>query len=186
MAKDTLHDELELDRIYGVASSPAPLTDLGSPLGDSQVIDTLNTLLEATRDGDYGFSTAASYTDSPHLKTRLDRRASECREAGQELQALIVRLGGAVGEGGSTAGALHRGWVSVRGTLSHYSDEAMLNECERGEDAEMAAYIKALTTDLPPGVRSVVERQAQVVRRNRGEVQAMRESLQPVSPGQQR
>lgn len=176
MAKETLlHDDQDFHHGQGLPGPTLPGGDL--PMGDPDVINTLNALLEATRDGDYGFTTAAGYTDSSHLKTRLDRRASECREAGQELQALIVRLGGAAAEGGSTAGALHRGWVSVRGTLSHYSDEAMLEECERGEDAEMAAYIKALTSNLPPGVRSVVERQAQVVRRNQGEVQAMRDSL---------
>jgi uncharacterized protein (TIGR02284 family) len=171
MAKETpLHSALD-------ASNGQGLPGMGLALGDAGTIDTLNTLLEATRDGDYGFTTAAGYTDSPQLKMRLDHRASECREAGQELEALIVRLGGAATEGGSAAGALHRGWVSVRGTLGHYSDEAMLEECERGEDAEMAAYIKALTSNLSPGVRSVVERQAQVVRRNRGEVQSMRATL---------
>ena len=96
---------------------------------------------------------------------------------GQELQALIRQLGGEADRGGSVAGALHRGWVSVRGTLGGYSDLAMLDECERGEDAAVASYRKALRTTLPVTVRSVVERQAQGAQRNHDEVKAMRDAL---------
>jgi uncharacterized protein (TIGR02284 family) len=182
MAKETpLQHGLDTrpDRLEGIPGPTSTLSDTAEPAASAEVIDVLNTLLEAIRDGDYGFATAAGYTDSPRLKPLLGRRAEECRAAAQELQALIVRLGGQAAEGGSAVGALHRGWVSVRGTVSHYSDEAMLKEWARGEDAEMAAYIHALTSNLPPGERSVVERQALAVRRSRAEVQAMLESLTP-------
>lgn len=182
MAKETsLHHDLadiQAERFQGTPGAAAhTLPGMGQPAGDEETVDVLNELSEALRDGDYGFTTAAGYTDSSHLKALLARRASECREAAQELQSLIGRLGGEATEGGSATGALHRGWVSVRGTVSHYSDEAMLQECERGEEAAMAAFVKALTSNLPPGIRNLVERQSQSVRRSQGEVQAMRDSL---------
>ena len=144
---------------------------------NDDVVSTLNDLLESCRDGEYGFSTSADHTQSADLKTLLSRHAQECRTAGQELQALIRQLGGEVDEGGSITGALHRGWVSVRGTLSGHSDQAMLDECERGEDSAVASYRKALKQDLPANIRSMIEKQAQGAQKNHDEIKALRDSL---------
>ena len=144
---------------------------------NDEIVSTLNDLLESCRDGEYGFSTSAEHTKSADLKTLLTRHAQECRTAGQELQALIRQMGGEADEGGSMSGALHRGWVSVRGTLSGHSDQSMLDECERGEDSAVASYRKALSQDLPANVRSVVEKQAQGTQKNHDEIKALRDSL---------
>ncbi len=160
-------------------------TNMGGATGgmadNDDVIDTLNDLLETSRDGEYGFNTSAEHAKSAELKTMLMRHAGECREAGLELQALIRQLGGKADDGGTVTGALHRGWVSVRGTLTGYTDLAMLEECERGEDAAVASYRKALKQNLPASVRTVVERQAQGAQRNHDQVKAMRNSLKASS-----
>ena len=75
------------------------------------------------------------------------------------------------------SGAMHRGWVSVKGTLGGYSDQAMLDECERGEDAALARYRKALKQNLPPEIKAVVERQAQGVQRNHDQIKALRDGF---------
>ena len=144
---------------------------------NDNVIDTLNDLLESCRDGEYGFNTSAEHTKTADLKTMLTRHGQECRTAGQELEALIRQLGGKPDEGGSMSGALHRGWVSVRGTLSGHSDLSMLEECERGEDSAVASYRKALKQNLPAAIRSVVERQAEGAQRNHDQIKALRDSL---------
>jgi len=144
---------------------------------DEEIIDTLNDLLESCRDGEYGFRECAEHTSSEDLKILMHRHSGECRAAGLELQTLIRQLGGKPDDGGSVSGALHRGWVSVRATLSAYSDQAMLNECERGEDAAVARYRKALKQNLPQSIRSVVERQAQGAQRNHDQVKALRDAL---------
>lgn len=146
-------------------------------MDNDALIDILNDLLESCRDGEYGFNTSAEHTKSADLKTMLLRHAEECRTAGQELQTLIRQLGGEPDEGGTVSGALHRGWVAVRGALTAYSDQAMLDECERGEDAAVARYRKALKENLPPAIRGVVERQAQGAQRNHDQVKATRDSL---------
>lgn len=144
---------------------------------DEEIIDTLNDLLESCRDGEYGFRECAEHTRSEDLKILMHRHSGECRAAGLELQTLIRQLGGKPDDGGSVSGALHRGWVSVRATLSAYSDQAMLNECERGEDAAVARYRKALKQNLPQSIRNVVERQAQGAQRNHDQVKALRDAL---------
>lgn len=143
---------------------------------NNDVVDTLNDLLEACRDGEYGFRECAEHTQGPDIKTLLLRHADECRAAGVELQTLIGQLGGEADEGGSMTGALHRGWVSVRGTLGGYTDQAMLDECERGEDSAVASYRKALKENLPPAIKTVVERQAQGAQRNHDQVEALRDT----------
>jgi uncharacterized protein (TIGR02284 family) len=144
---------------------------------DEEIVDTLNDLLESCRDGEYGFRECAEHARSEDIKVLLHRHSGECRAAGLELQTLIRQLGGKPDDGGSMAGALHRGWVSVRATLSAYSDQAMLNECERGEDAAVARYRKALKQNLPSSIRAVVERQARGAQRNHDQVKALRDAL---------
>lgn len=159
-------------------TSANTLNEVNNVTADNdEVIDVLNELLESCRDGEYGFTTSAEHATSEDLKTTLVRHAQECRTAGQELQTLIRQLGGEPDDGGSISGALHRGWVSVRGTLSGYSDEAMLDECERGEDSAVARYRKALKENLPSAIRGVVERQAQGAQKNHDQIKAMRDAL---------
>jgi uncharacterized protein (TIGR02284 family) len=160
-------------------SQRAPLaSSSGTPsLGNDDVIGVLNDLIETSHDGEYGFRECAQHVKSQDIKTLLNRRADDCRTAVVELQALIQQCGGEPDKGGSVSGAMHRGWVSVRGALSGYSDQAMLDECERGEDAALARYRKALKESLPASVKAVVERQAQGVQRNHDQVKALRDSL---------
>ena len=141
-------------------------------------IDTLNDLLESCRDGEYGFRTSAEQAKSSDIQTLLLRRSSECNEAALELEREVVRLGGKPADGGTAAGALHRGWVAVRTALTKYDDKAVLEECERGEDAAVARYRKALKQTLPADIRAIVERQAQGAQRNHDQVKALRDAYQ--------
>ena len=141
------------------------------------VIDTFNDLLETCRDGDYGFRECAEHTKAHEIKTILNQRSEDCRSGATELQSLIVQMGGEADEGGSASAAMHRGWVAVKGTLSGYSDYAMLDECERAEDVALAQYRKALKQTLPAKALTVVERQMQGVQRNHDQIKAMRDSL---------
>ena len=168
-----------------VAESVNPTTDdawdrlsdsaWSGPRQSDDTIDTLNDLIETCRDGEYGFAACAEHCQSPSLKTLLLKREAECGDAAQELQNLVLRLDGRPESGGTTTGAMHRGWVAVRGTLSGYTDKSMLDECERGEDVALAAYRKALKHTLPADIRTVVERQQQGAQRNHDQIKALRD-----------
>ena len=137
-------------------------------------IDTLNNLLEICRDGEFGFTESAEHTKTQEVKSVFLQRAGDCRSAATELQQLILEMGGEPEEGGTVSGAMHRGWVAVKGSLSGYSDIDMLEECERGEDVALAQYRKALKQDLPMQAKAVVERQAQGTQRNHDQIRDMR------------
>ena len=72
---------------------------------------------------------------------------------------------------------MHRGWVSMRDAVAGTSDQAILDECERGEDSALGCYRKALKQDLPPAVRTVVEKQMAGVQANHDEVKRLRDGL---------
>ena len=141
---------------------------------NDDAIDTLNNLLETCRDGEFGFTESAEHTKTPEIKSVFLQRADDCRMAAAELQQLIINMGGEPDEGGSVSGAMHRGWVAIKGTLSGYSDINMLEECERAEDVALAQYRKALKQNLPLHAITMVERQAQGTQRNHDQIRDMR------------
>ena len=145
--------------------------------GDDAVVDTLHRLLESCRDGVYGFRECAGHTSAQDIQTLLVHSAYACRTAAMELQEVIQQMGGEAAEGGAVSGALHRGWVSGKGTLTDYSDQAVLDECEHGEDLALAQYGKTLKHDLSVVTRTMVERQAREAQRNQNEIRAMRDAL---------
>lgn len=142
-----------------------------------KIVEVLNDLIETCRDGQYGFQSCAEHVKSSDLRNTLLARADECRSGASELQVLISECGGRPDEGGSVSGAIHRGWVAVKGTLAGYTDLAMLEECERGEDIAKARYKAALEYPLPEPTRSVIERQYQGVLRNGDQVHTLRDRL---------
>ncbi|MGE0351030.1 PA2169 family four-helix-bundle protein [Hydrogenophaga sp.] len=142
---------------------------------DTHTINTLNKLIETCKDGEYGFKASADHAVDPQIKQLFDARAQDCRRAAAELQTLVVQRGGKPEDSGTASGSVHRGWVAVKGTLAGYSDLAMLEETERGEDTALKAYREALKEDLPIEIRSIVEAQLQGVKRNHDQIRTLRD-----------
>jgi len=140
-----------------------------------QVISTLNDLLENSRDGELGFKEAAQHSRSADLKAFLERRAGECARSAEDLHAQIARLGGKADERGTVSGAAHRVWLNIRSLFGGASDETILSECERGEDAAVARYRKALKQNLPADIHALVLRQFEGAQRNHDRVKALRD-----------
>ena len=144
-------------------------------LASNDVVDILNDLIENSRDGEYGFRTCAEEVESAEMKRVFSDRAAACAQGASELVQLVTAYGGKPAEGGTATGAMHRGWVHVKGAVGANSELSMLEECERGEDAAVARYRKALKQNLPADVRSVVERQAEGAQRNHDQIKMLRD-----------
>lgn len=150
-------------------------------LDNQEVVDVLNDLLETSRDGEQGFRTSAEQAQTSEIQSFLARRAGDCAKAAAELEQAVRAHGGTPADGGTMTGAMHRGWVAIKTAMMANDDKAVLEECERGEDAAVASYRKALQHALPPGVRSLVERQAAGAQRNHDEVRALRNRYRAAS-----
>lgn len=125
---------------------------------DSDVTSVLNGLVETAKDGENGFRHAAEHAKDSSLKSVFARYASQRSTYATELQSLISTLGGKPAESGHVAGALHRGWMTIKEAVSK-GDKALVDEAETGEDAAVKAYQEAISKALPANVQSVVERQ---------------------------
>ncbi|NRF68197.1 PA2169 family four-helix-bundle protein [Aquincola sp. S2] len=150
-------------------------------MDNDDVIDVLNDLIETSKDGEYGFRTSAEYARTDALRTLLLARADECKQAIDELQVHVTRFGGKPQQSGSIGGALHRGWVAMRTKLTDFDNEAILEECERGEDLAVNRYRKALQEDLPEDVRALVLRQSEGVKRNHDQIKRLRDEARAAS-----
>jgi uncharacterized protein (TIGR02284 family) len=141
------------------------------------LIETLNNLIETSRDGEEGFHTCAERVKNAQLKQVFEQAAGRCGQAVTELQAKVSSLGGDPERSGSVSGELHRAWVDIKSTITGMDEAAVLAECERGEEVARNAYEAALAKDLPPDIRSVVARQYEGVRQHQDGVRQLRNAV---------
>jgi uncharacterized protein (TIGR02284 family) len=142
-------------------------------MANQNIVSLLNTLLETCRDGEKGFRNAAENIQEPQIRSRFLEFARERASFADELSREVQRLGGTPATGGSASGALHRGWMDVKGAVTSTTDSSLIAEAERGEDVAVATYRRALEDTLPAEIRSIIERQATRVKSVHDEVRAM-------------
>ena len=146
------------------------------------VISVLNGLIETCRDGQNGFQEAAENVSRADLKQFFNEASLERARFVGELQGLVRSLGGDPENTGSTAAAIHRTWIDIKGSLTGRDDASILNECERGEDSAKDAYKDALENQgLTSEIRSIVERQYQQVQQVHDQVKQLRNAASKVS-----
>lgn len=144
-------------------------------MNNDEICSTLNDLIETSKDGEEGFRTCAEDVMGLQLKTLFTSRSQRCAAAARELQELVRSLDGRPETDSSFAATLHRRWIDIKSSIFGKDNEAILNECERGEDIAMHSYRAALETSLPAPVRAVVERQYQGVVQNHAQIKLLRE-----------
>ncbi|MNQ86427.1 hypothetical protein D3C85_1016200 [compost metagenome] len=139
-----------------------------------EIIRVLNNLIETSKDGEAGFKVCADDVKRPDLKNLFIERSRECGSAASELQRAVLELGGKPEDSTSVSGDLHRRWVDLKSLVTGKDEEAILNECERGEDVAKKHYAEALHHQLPTDVRAMVQRQYEGVLRNHDQIKALR------------
>ena len=135
-------------------------------------LSALHHLLETCRDGERGFQFAAQHATDVEIKALFTTLADERGIFAEELAPHVHRLGGQANTDGTTAGAIHRGWMNLKGAMSSHHDEVLLAEAERGERAAIHAYQEALHGMLPPTVSDIVERQHKAIREAQARIAA--------------
>ena len=150
-------------------------------IDNDKVISTLNDLITTCRDGQNGFQEAAENVKSADLKSFFLQVSQERAQFVGELQREVRALGGDPDKSGSASGALHRAWMDIKGSLTGRDDEAILNECERGEDSAVNAYQDALKENLPANINTIVERQFRSVKSVHDRVKSLRDARSATS-----
>jgi uncharacterized protein (TIGR02284 family) len=148
-------------------------------MDNDEVIATLNELIETCKDGEASYETCA--TDAAERHSKLQTMFADLQHgraaAATALQDLVRSSGGQPRTDGSLSSAMHRGWVNLKTSIAGGNDEAVLVECERGEDATLRKYSAALGLKLPAEVRTIVERQYTGVQVNHVQIKTLRDQL---------
>lgn len=126
---------------------------------NDDAVSTLNNLIETCKDGENGFRTAAEGVTNSQLKTLFNTYSQQRAQFAAELQGEVRRLGGDPESTGSVAATLHRGWIDIKSTVTGQDENAIIAECERGEDSAKKNYEDALRENLPANVAEIVQRQ---------------------------
>lgn len=146
---------------------------------NKEAVSVLNDLIETSKDGEKGFHSSAEDIKNPTVKGFFITRSQECGSAVRKLQAEVRALGGDPDDSSSVGASLHRAWVDLKSVVTGKSDEAILNEVERGEDHALKAYKEALKKatekNLPPSVIALIQEQLAGTQRNHDQVKAMRD-----------
>ncbi|MFD0793188.1 PA2169 family four-helix-bundle protein [Mucilaginibacter litoreus] len=143
-------------------------------------VEVLNDLIEINNDRIDGFTRASKDLGEGDvdLKAVFDKFASDSRQNVQELSAAVGALGGDLETGNTVTGTIHRAWLDVKATFSGQDRKAILDECERGEDAIKKAYQEALSADSGLSAQHIelVSRQQQVINEGHDSIKALRDA----------
>jgi uncharacterized protein (TIGR02284 family) len=157
---------------------PVPAEPLsGPPADNTKIVPILRRLHRIAVDGAKGYRDAADHT-SPRFTELLTRFAEEREAMDQDLRAQLALRGGEPDDSGDTLGALHRGWIDLKSVLTH-SDKAIIDECQRGEEAAVKAYQDALNTQgLPPDLEILLNRHYSRVKLSHDQIAQLKRLLE--------
>jgi len=137
----------------------------------TDIIGVMNDLVEISQDGVYGFRTCAAHVSADELRQLLERHARAWTANVSSLNEFIIEYGGTPVAHGTAIGAVHRGWLRLKEAVSSVDDEALLAECERGEEQALMRYRRAFKlAELPDAVRDLIARQGDAIEFRRREL----------------
>ncbi|MEO6584586.1 MAG: PA2169 family four-helix-bundle protein [Ferruginibacter sp.] len=112
--------------------------------------EVLNDLIQINNDRITGYDKAnheAKDVDVD-LQATFSKMADESRKYKAELTEAVRNLGGDPDTSETTnSGKIYRVWMDVKATFTGHSRQAILENCEFGEDAAQKAYKMALASD---------------------------------------
>jgi len=138
-----------------------------------ELIALLNDLIETCHDGENGFQAASEHVDDSNLRSLFRECSIQRAQFASELESEVRQLRGTPATRGTVSAAFHRGWMNIRSIVTRDSDEAIVEECERGEDAAVQNYQRVLKNNLPPNVLPVVKHQFTEIKRSHDRIRGL-------------
>ena len=139
---------------------------------------TLNTLIGTLIDSIQGYQKAAADTSNARFAEMFNARAQERQQVLTRLQGAVARMGGNPEDDGTTAGAMHRGWMNLKEAVLGQDDETIVKTVEEGEDYLKNKFAAALDhVDLPAEARMAVEEAWTSVKAGHDEMSALKHAI---------
>ena len=143
------------------------------------LVDNLQQLLEKNYDAQKGFTKAMEDAKNPSLKTFLQKQAAQRSRFANEITDELLKLNAEPKESGSFTGDLHRTWIDIKSALSGHEDEAVLEECIRGEKASWDEYeTKLKEENFPPHLSTILHKQASEIHSTLSKVKTLEDIVE--------
>lgn len=127
---------------------------------NEKLVESLQELLQKNYDAEQGFKKVMVKAENPLLKNWLQKKAALRASFATEIDQELRKLNAEPREEGSLAGSAHRVWIDLKTALSSDRDEALLEECIRGERASVEEYRTQLESPYVTGsVETLLDRQ---------------------------
>ena len=144
----------------------------------NETTTTLNTLIATLLDSIEGYQKSAGEVENRRFAEMFNARAQERQQAVTKLQAAVAAAGGNPEDDGSTMGAVHRFFESLREAVSTRDDKAIVSEIERGEDYLKEKFEAALKhADITPEGREAINTAWTSVKAGHDEMSQLKHSL---------
>lgn len=119
-------------------------------------IRMLNTLIGTCRDAEYLCQICSRGVVSEDLRALMAHRSEEWARQGDELQALVLLLGGTPSSSGSAGAHLSGSWAKLRTAVIGRSDLSAVEDWQRMQERSLDRYQEALSGYMPERIRRTI------------------------------
>lgn len=129
--------------------------------------ENLKEVIQRNFDAYKGYQQASDKVNNHQLADSFRKQAERRKKFAFQLESeakLFSQDTYNKARGGSLEGNLHRSWINLKTALSANKDEAILEECIRGEEESLAEYNELLSeTILTNPLQSIVREQKETI-----------------------
>lgn len=139
----------------------------------------LNDLILINNDRVVGYQKAIEELkkEDNDLKLLFQEKVNQSNEFKTELTQKVIETGHEVVTGTTNAGKIYRVWMDVKAFFGGSERKVVLDNCEDGEDAALAAYNDALTTEgLSTEIRSLITNHHAALKISHNRIKALRDA----------
>jgi uncharacterized protein (TIGR02284 family) len=141
-------------------------------------VKVINSLITTTIDSADGYERSAENVRGTEFERMFSEFAQQRRQLVGRLQEHVRMMEGTPEDDGSIKAGLHRRFEDLKTAITGGSDQAVIEEVERGEDYLKDKYEAALKDDeLDPKCRAIIEEAYQLVRAGHDRVSQLKHGL---------
>ena len=145
---------------------------------NQNVAEVLNDLIQINNDRIAGYERGLKElkNNDSDLRTLFTGFIDQSRKLRNALGTEVETLGVKMEDGTTASGKIYRAWMDVKALFTGSDRQAILNNCEAGEDAAQKAYKSALNTEnLPAFLFALITKQKEELRSSHDEVKSLRD-----------
>lgn len=144
---------------------------------NKDIAKSLRTLVQLNKESDRGYKEASENIEDPELKTILYRLSQQRAEFRGDLEEILIKdYNDSESPSDSILSKLHRGWMDFKTKLSSNDNEAVLEECLRGEKHAIETYNEEMANKFPDYIQEKLAKQLDLIRGALRQVQEFKAS----------